>query len=58
MSDNLSFGSDQNFTIVKAVVDAGKETIEIGEKILEQGLLFFVIVRLIQLAVIKALGRS
>uniref|UniRef100_A0A915P5T8 Uncharacterized protein n=1 Tax=Meloidogyne floridensis TaxID=298350 RepID=A0A915P5T8_9BILA len=36
MSDNLSFGSDQNFTIVKAVVDAGKETIEIGEKILEQ----------------------
>ncbi|CAK5109882.1 unnamed protein product [Meloidogyne enterolobii] len=36
MSDNLNFGSDQKFTIVKAVVDAGKETIEIGEKILEQ----------------------
>ncbi|CAK5077262.1 unnamed protein product [Meloidogyne enterolobii] len=34
MSD--TFGSYQNFTIVKAVVDAGKETIEIGEKILGQ----------------------
>uniref|UniRef100_A0A1I8B7X2 BLOC-1-related complex subunit 5 n=1 Tax=Meloidogyne hapla TaxID=6305 RepID=A0A1I8B7X2_MELHA len=29
-------GLDQKFTIVKAIVDTGKETIEIGEKILEQ----------------------
>ncbi|KAL7073112.1 hypothetical protein ACQ4LE_007987 [Meloidogyne hapla] len=28
--------TDQKFTIVKAIVDTGKETIEIGEKILEQ----------------------
>ena len=30
-------GTVQKFTIVEAIVEAGKETIEIGEKILEQG---------------------
>nr|CAD2155309.1 unnamed protein product [Meloidogyne enterolobii] len=36
MSDNLSSEVDQKFTIVEAITDTGKKTIEIGEKILEQ----------------------